>query len=339
MKQVLVCGAGGFIGGHLTAELIRQGHRVRAVDVKPLEEWHQRFDEAESLRLDEPRPVLAGEHAAVRAAELGRRAKHGDGSRHLGLASRRVGLREVGRVAEHRNPQPPRRSVLPDAGERRALERAEKGGMQLDAVDVELCGQIDPLRQRHAPGSERVEEAFREDGQPRGGRCAVGVWIDAGSRYEELKESGATYLLQRLAMRGTKNRTGDQIADTIDALGGKVDYETERDYACWRALVDGSDAASALELLADLALNPLIVSASKSAEQASLLEELRAADKEADLNLDRMFLRSLWKGHGLCRPPRGRLLIVKGKARLEDFKPKALSRFHEPIQLARAQRA
>jgi nucleoside-diphosphate-sugar epimerase len=52
MKRVLVCGAGGFIGGHLTAELIRQGHRVRAVDVKPLEEWHQRFDEAESLCLD-----------------------------------------------------------------------------------------------------------------------------------------------------------------------------------------------------------------------------------------------------------------------------------------------
>lgn len=171
---------------------------------------------------------------------------------------------------------------------------------------------------------------------PRSTRCAVGVWIDAGSRFEELKESGATYLLQRLAMRGTKNRTGDQIADTIDALGGKVDYETERDYACWRALVDGSDAAAALELLADLALNPQIISASKSAEQASLLEELRAADKEADLNLDRMFLRSLWKGHGLCRPPRGRLLIVKGKARLEDFKPKALSRFHERTHYPRA---
>jgi nucleoside-diphosphate-sugar epimerase len=52
MRRVLVCGAGGFIGGHLTAELIRQGHRVRAVDIKPLEEWHQHFDEAESLRLD-----------------------------------------------------------------------------------------------------------------------------------------------------------------------------------------------------------------------------------------------------------------------------------------------
>jgi len=52
MKRVLVCGAGGFIGGHLTAELIRQGHQVRAVDAKPFEKWHQRFDEAENLCLD-----------------------------------------------------------------------------------------------------------------------------------------------------------------------------------------------------------------------------------------------------------------------------------------------
>jgi nucleoside-diphosphate-sugar epimerase len=52
MKRALVCGAGGFIGGHLTAELIRRGDRVRAVDIKPLEEWHQRFEGAENLRLD-----------------------------------------------------------------------------------------------------------------------------------------------------------------------------------------------------------------------------------------------------------------------------------------------
>jgi nucleoside-diphosphate-sugar epimerase len=34
------------------AHLLRQGHTVRAVDLKPLDEWHQCFDEAESLRLD-----------------------------------------------------------------------------------------------------------------------------------------------------------------------------------------------------------------------------------------------------------------------------------------------
>ena len=51
-KHVLVTGGGGFIGGHLVAEFRRQGKRVRAVDVKPLEEWYQRFDDVENLPLD-----------------------------------------------------------------------------------------------------------------------------------------------------------------------------------------------------------------------------------------------------------------------------------------------
>ena len=44
--------------------------------------------------------------------------------------------------------------------------------------------------------------------------------------------------------------------------------------------------------------------------------------------MEGIFLRSLWKGHGLCRPPRGRLLTVRGHTRLEDFKPKRLQSYH-----------
>ena len=41
MKKIVVAGAGGFIGGHLVKELIKKGNQVRAVDIKPLNEWYQ----------------------------------------------------------------------------------------------------------------------------------------------------------------------------------------------------------------------------------------------------------------------------------------------------------
>ena len=51
--SIVVCGGGGFIGGHLVADLARQGYqRIRAVDIKPLDEWYQRFPDVENLQLD-----------------------------------------------------------------------------------------------------------------------------------------------------------------------------------------------------------------------------------------------------------------------------------------------
>jgi nucleoside-diphosphate-sugar epimerase len=50
--DVVVTGAGGFIGGHLVASLLRQGRSVRGVDVKPLVEWQQVHPDAESVQGD-----------------------------------------------------------------------------------------------------------------------------------------------------------------------------------------------------------------------------------------------------------------------------------------------
>lgn len=52
-EKVVVCGAGGFIGGHLVDALLKSGvNVVRAVDVKPLDEWYQTSDHVENLSLD-----------------------------------------------------------------------------------------------------------------------------------------------------------------------------------------------------------------------------------------------------------------------------------------------
>ncbi len=52
-QTIVVCGGGGFIGGHLVGDLLKQGFtRVRSVDVKPFDQWYQRFPEAENLQLD-----------------------------------------------------------------------------------------------------------------------------------------------------------------------------------------------------------------------------------------------------------------------------------------------
>jgi GDP-D-mannose 3', 5'-epimerase len=64
-ERAVVCGAGGFIGGHLVQSLLANGVDViRAVDIKPLDEWYQVSNDVESLSLD-----LKDKDSAYKAAE------------------------------------------------------------------------------------------------------------------------------------------------------------------------------------------------------------------------------------------------------------------------------
>lgn len=76
--QVTVCGAGGFIGGHLVRHLLDRGIRViRAVDIKPVEQWHQVADGIENISLDLKekqnclRATVDADHVYQLAADMG----------------------------------------------------------------------------------------------------------------------------------------------------------------------------------------------------------------------------------------------------------------------------
>ena len=50
--KILVCGAGGFIGGHLVSRLMLEGNEVICADIKPLEYWFQLFDNNKNFSVD-----------------------------------------------------------------------------------------------------------------------------------------------------------------------------------------------------------------------------------------------------------------------------------------------
>src|SRR5699024_11393444 len=66
---------------------------------------------------------------------------------------------------------------------------------------------------------------------------AVGIWVLTGSRKEHTANNGISHLLEHMFFKGTKKRTASQIAEAFDAIGGRVNAFTSKEYTCFYAHV------------------------------------------------------------------------------------------------------
>ncbi|KAG5455361.1 MAG: Metalloenzyme, LuxS/M16 peptidase-like protein, partial [Olpidium bornovanus] len=85
--------------------------------------------------------------------------------------------------------------------------------------------------------------------------AALGIYIDAGSRYETEKTRGCSHLMDRLAFKGTENRTIKDIQDEAQSLGGNITCTSSRETIIYQAAVFKDDVPQAFSLLADVVRN------------------------------------------------------------------------------------
>ena len=67
--------------------------------------------------------------------------------------------------------------------------------------------------------------------------ASVGIWVGVGSVDETPKLAGASHYLEHLLFKGTRSRTGHEIAAAIDAVGGELNAFTSHEYTCYYAHV------------------------------------------------------------------------------------------------------
>ena len=59
---------------------------------------------------------------------------------------------------------------------------------------------------------------------------SVGVWLGAGSRRETPEENGISHFIEHMLFKGTTHRTAEQIARSVDSIGGNLDAFTARSW-------------------------------------------------------------------------------------------------------------
>jgi predicted Zn-dependent peptidase len=117
--------------------------------------------------------------------------------------------------------------------------------------------------------------------------AAIGVWVSAGGRHEAADQNGVAHFLEHMAFKGTARRSALQIAEEIEDVGGYINAYTSREVTAYYARVLREDVPLALDLIADIVLNPVFDPREIEVERGVILQEIgQAADTPDDIIFD-----------------------------------------------------
>src|SRR4029077_4664248 len=156
---------------------------------------------------------------------------------------------------------------------------------------------------------------------------AMGVWIKSGSRCEPAETNGISHFVEHMVFKGTRNRTAQLIAREMDSIGGNLDAFTGKETICFNAKSLADHGPIALELLADLVLNPVFASNDIERERGVILEEIKIDEDNPDVLVHELFTQNFWKDHPLGKPILGTTETV-GKLAQEQLFAYHVDRFH-----------
>ncbi len=140
---------------------------------------------------------------------------------------------------------------------------------------------------------------------------SLGVWIGSGSRIERGPENGLSHFIEHMVFKGTKHMTAEDIARSVDSVGGGLDAFTSKELVSFNTKVLDEHLPVALDVLADLVLNPLFREEDIEREKGVILEEIKMEADQPEFVLHETFIGNFWKGHGLGKPILGTKETVK----------------------------
>ncbi|XP_023950937.2 mitochondrial-processing peptidase subunit beta [Bicyclus anynana] len=111
--------------------------------------------------------------------------------------------------------------------------------------------------------------------------ATVGLWIDAGSRYENSKNNGVAHFLEHMAFKGTSKRSQTDLELLVENMGAHLNAYTSREQTVFYAKCLANDVPAAIEILADIIQNSSLAEPEIERERGVILREMQ--DVESNL--------------------------------------------------------
>src|SRR5579872_385957 len=140
---------------------------------------------------------------------------------------------------------------------------------------------------------------------------SIGVWVKSGSRDEDLQWTGISHFIEHMVFKGTKHRSAEAIARQVDSIGGNMDAFTAKECVCFNMKVLDEHVPIAMDVLADLTLNPVFDTQDITRERGVIIEEIKMDEDSPDYLVHEIFTQNFWKDHPLGKPILGTKDSVK----------------------------
>ncbi|XP_053376902.1 mitochondrial-processing peptidase subunit beta-like [Mercenaria mercenaria] len=117
--------------------------------------------------------------------------------------------------------------------------------------------------------------ATEDSGAP---TCTVGLWINAGSRYENDQNNGVAHFLEHMIFKGTSKRSQTDLELEVENMGAHLNAYTSREQTVYYAKCFSKDLEKAVEILADITQNSTLGEKEIERERGVILREMQEVD-------------------------------------------------------------
>lgn len=138
-----------------------------------------------------------------------------------------------------------------------------------------------------------------EKGQ--GETATVGVWIDAGSRFETPETNGVAHFLEHMSFKGTSKRTRVELEKEVENLGGHLNAYTSRESTVFYAKVNKKDVPQAMDILSDMLTNSVYDDDVVNKERDVILREMQEVESQLEEVIFERLHETAYRGSMLGR--------------------------------------
>ena len=136
---------------------------------------------------------------------------------------------------------------------------------------------------------------------PQMASVSLGIWAAVGSRCEREPENGISHFLEHMLFKGTKRRSAAQISREVEGIGGYINACTSEEHTCYHARAHASQAATLMDVLSDMYLNPVFDRREITRERSVIKEEIAMTYDQPSQHVLELSDETLWPNQPLGR--------------------------------------